>query len=241
MKNLSPDEKILTIDIGGSRIKGAILDREGNMLTEYKKLDTPAPADPEHVLPVMQELAGFLKNYTKVSVGFPGYVKKGVVYTAENLHVKWRGFDLSRTLSGLLNKPVRVVNDADLHGLGIVKGDGFEMVVTLGTGYGTALFYDGTLLPHLEIAHHPIGDKKSYDEYIGDKALEEIGLEHWNKRMEKVLAVMKTVFNYDRLYLGGGNAKKITFKTDDKITFVSNLDGIRGGTKLWQEEYHYID
>jgi polyphosphate glucokinase len=242
MSQLDPEEKILAIDIGGSRVKGAILDREGTMLTDYKKLDTPLPAIPDRVLPVIQELAEYFKTFTRVSVGFPGYVKNGVVYTAENLHTaKWKNFDLSKELSVLLKRPTRVVNDADFHGLGIVKGEGLEMVVTLGTGFGTALFMDGKLLPHLEIAHHPIADKKSYDEYIGDRALLEIGLEAWNARMVKVISIMKTVFNYDRLYLGGGNAKKISFKTDDNIVFVSNLDGIKGGARLWHDEYTSMD
>jgi polyphosphate glucokinase len=98
---------------------------------------------------------------------------------------------------------------------------------------------NGALLPHLEIAHHPVTRKKTYDEYIGNKALEEIGLEKWNRRMQKVIEVLKTVFNYDRLFISGGNAKKINFKVDKNITVVSNIDGIKGGARLWKNEGHY--
>ena len=113
------------------------------------------------------------------------------------------------------------------------------MVVTLGTGFGTALLMDGNLLPHLEIAHHPVSKERDYDQYIGEKALEEVGIERWNKRIKKVIDILKTVINYDHLYISGGNSKKITFETDGNITRVSNIDGIKGGAKLWQKDNLY--
>ena len=139
----------------------------------------------------------------------------------------------------VLDKPVRVLNDADMQGLGVVRGEGLEMVITLGTGFGTALFLDGNLLPHLEIAHHPVSKHRTYDQYIGNKSLGEIGLEKWNKRLKKVIGILQTVVNYDHLFIGGGNSKKIDFKIDDNITIVSNLDGIKGGAKVWQREMFY--
>jgi polyphosphate glucokinase len=163
------------------------------------------------------------------------------VYTATNLSTeKWKGFDLKKALSKMLKQPARVINDADLQGLGIAKGKGLEMVITLGTGFGTALLMDGILLPHLEVAHHPLSKERDYDQYIGKKALEEVGIERWNKRMKKVIEVLKTVFNYDHLYISGGNAKKITFKLEDNISIVSNVDGIKGGARLWQEDHHNV-
>jgi polyphosphate glucokinase len=240
MSSPDPGEKILSIDIGGSRIKATLLDIEGNMLMDFVRLNTPASGDPEHILQAIVELTKDFKAYYKVSVGFPGYVKKGVVYTAPNLGTeKWKGVDLSKRLGDILKKPVRVVNDADLQGLGVASGKGLEMVVTLGTGFGTALLMDGILLPHFEIAHHPISKDRDYDQYIGAKVLEEVGLERWNKRIKKVIAILKTVFNYDHLYISGGNSKKISFETDDTITRVSNADGIKGGAKLWQKDNHY--
>ena len=236
MKSPGMQEKILSIDIGGSRIKATILDIGGEMLMDYQKIETPTPADPANVMRAITELTKGFQAYDKVSVGFPGYVRDGVVHTAPNLGtVKWKGVSLSEQLSELLKKPVRVLNDADMQGLGIARGKGLEMVITLGTGFGTALFINGTLLPHLEIAHHPVSKDRTYDEYIGERALEDVGLERWNKRIKKVIEILKTVFNYDHLYIGGGNAKKINFSTDDTITFVSNLDGIKGGARLWKK------
>ena len=241
MKSPDPDEKILSIDIGGSRIKGTLLDIEGNMLMDYVRITTPTTGEPNDVLMAIVELTKDFQPYHKVSVGFPGYVKKGVVYTAPNLSTeKWNGVDLSKRLSDILKKPARVVNDADMQGLGIASGTGLEMVVTLGTGFGTALLIDGILLPHFEIAHHPLSKDRDYDQYIGAKVLEEVGLEKWNKRMKKVIGILKTVFNYDHLYISGGNSKKISFETDDTITRVSNIDGIKGGAKLWQKDHYNV-
>ncbi len=241
MQLASEDEKILSIDIGGSRIKGTLLDLAGNMLMEYQRIATPKFAGPENVMQGIMELTKKFEGYTKVSVGFPGYVRGGIVYTAPNLGTnKWRKTRFSEQLSALLKKPVRVVNDADLQGLGVAVGKGLEMVITLGTGFGTALLMEGALLPHLEIGQHPFTRRKTYDQFIGNSALEEIGLEKWNKRLAKVLSVLKTVFNYDHLFISGGNSKKITIDLDKNITLVSNMDGIRGGAKLWLKDTHHV-
>ncbi len=230
------EQKILSIDIGGSHIKAALLNEEGELLTAYNKVETPSPANPENLLAAIRQLQINLGEYDKISAGFPGYIKKGVVKTAPNLGTEfWADFPLEERLTSLLGKPARVVNDADMQGLGVAAGKGFEIVVTLGTGFGTAFLEDGRLLPHLELAHHPVSKDRTYDQYIGEKELEEEGEEKWNKRMMKVLTVIKTVFNYDHLYLGGGNAKKITFPLDKDITIVTNKDGIRGGARLWKE------
>ena len=240
MQSLNTDEKILSIDIGGSRIKATILDPGGTMLMDFQKIATPTVPDPENVIEAILELTRSFQEYHRVSVGFPGYTRQGIVYTAPNLSTpKWKGVNFSKLLSDVLNKQVRVLNDADMQGLGVVRGEGLELVITLGTGFGTALFLDGNLLPHLEVAHHPVSKERTYDEYIGDRALSEAGLEKWNKRLQKVIEILKTVFNYDHLYIGGGNSKKISFKIEDSITLVSNLDGIKGGAKVWQREMLY--
>ena len=229
--------KILAIDIGGSHIKATVLDAEGKQLMDYEKLDTPVPANPENILATIKTLVKDFMPYDKIAVGFPGFIKEGVVYTAPNLDVKnWNKIPFAKTLEDAFAKPTIVINDADMQGLGVVSGQGLEMMVTLGTGFGTAFLKNGILLPHLELAHHPVSSKKTYDEYIGEKALEKIGDKRWNKRLAKVIGILKTVFNYDRLYLGGGNATRINFKLDSNIKIVSNVDGIHGGAKLWAQE-----
>jgi polyphosphate glucokinase len=89
------------------------------------------------------------------------------------------------------------------------------------------------------LAHHPFSKDRTYDDYLGERALIEVGLEKWNKRLKKILPVLQTVFNYDHLFIGGGNSKKISFETGEMITLVSNIDGIKGGAKVWQREMLY--
>jgi polyphosphate glucokinase len=230
----SPPLQILAIDIGGSHIKGTILNQKGELQKKYEKVVTPSPANPENVIKSIQTLVKDFPKFDRISVGFPGYVKKGVVKTAPNLGTElWADYDFAAELEKSLGHPAQVVNDADMQGLGIVAGNGLEMVITLGTGFGTAVLMDGKLLPHLEFSHQPFGKSKSYDKYIGEAALQKEGAKKWNRRMQKVFEVLKTVFNYDFLYIGGGNSDLLTFKLDKNMKIVSNADGIKGGSRLW--------
>ncbi|MBW8687114.1 ROK family protein [Chitinophaga rhizophila] len=238
---MAVSDHILAIDVGGSHIKGTILNNKGEWQMEYKRVPTPKGAKPKDVLDTIASLVKGMPAFNKVSVGFPGYVRNGIVYTAPNLgNPHWKNIDLGQQIADMLRQPVRLVNDADQLGLGVVSGKGYELAVTLGTGFGTALLIDGYLLPHLELAHHPVTKEHDYDEYIGNKALEEHGEEKWNKRMEKVLEILKTVFNYDRLYIGGGSADELTMPLADNIHIFTNKDGIKGGATLWdmEDKYH---
>lgn len=229
--------KVLSIDIGGSHIKGTILNSAGELQRPYEKVPTPIPATPDNVIASIKALVKDFPEFNRISVGFPGYVRDGVVKTAPNLaNDAWKDFDFAGKLKEALGAPAKVVNDADMQGLGVVKGQGLELVITLGTGFGTALLYNGNLLPHLEFSHQPVGKVKSYDKYIGEVAIEKEGLKKWNRRMQKVLETLKTVFNYDALYIGGGNSDKLTFKLEKNMKIVSNADGIKGGARLWLAE-----
>ncbi len=230
-------DHILTIDIGGSSIKAIVSNTKGETLVDYIKTSTPENANPENVLKEIKKLVADFPQYTKISVGFPGYVKNGIVFTAPNLGTKaWKDYKLAQVIANMFNKPVRLINDADLQGFALINGKGLEMVITLGTGFGTALFANGASLPHLELAHLPIRKGKDYDDYIGDAALKKDGEEKWNKKVKEVLKIFKNVVNYDTLYLSGGNAKKINFKLDDNIIISSNKDGVKGGSILWKNK-----
>lgn len=232
------EQKILSIDIGGSHIKATVLNASGSFLQTYERLPTPLPATPDKVLDVIKQLAGKFPEYDKIAAGFPGFIKGGVVKTAPNLGTPaWANCDLNKALEEKLGKPALVVNDADLQGLAVVSGIGLELMITLGTGFGTALLRDGVLMPHLEIAHHPVTKSKDYDKYIGEVELKRIGKKKWNERMKRVIETLKVVFNYDRLYVSGGCAKQINFKLDDNIIMADNRDGIKGGAKLWEQQY----
>ena len=232
------EPRTLAIDIGGTGIKAALLDDAGSMIGERQRVPTPSkPVTPEDLVRAIDQVAEPLGTYERVSVGFPGYVRDGRVITAPNLGTDaLAGFDLQSVLAEHLGKPVRVLNDADVQGFGAIKGQGLEMVLTLGTGAGTALFRDGEILPHLELAHHPVSGNKTYDEYIGNAARRKKGRKGWNKRVAKVVDILREVVRFDHLYIGGGNAKDITFPLPPDVAIVPNTDGLTGGIRLWRRD-----
>src|SRR5215472_753086 len=232
------EPRTLAIDIGGTGIKAILLDESGSMLGERQRVPTPPkPVTPEDLVRAIDQVAAPLGTYERVSVGFPGYVRDGRVVTAPNLGTDaLAGFDLQSVLTERLGKPVRVLNDADVQGFGAIKSRGLEMVLTLGTGAGTSIFRDGEIMPHLELAHHPVSGSKTYDEYIGNAARKKKGKKPWSKRVAKVIEILRVVVRFDHLYLGGGNAKDITFALPQDVTIVPNTDGLTGGIRLWRHD-----
>ena len=227
--------RTLAIDIGGTGIKAIILDEKGNPTTERARVETPQPATPDAVTKTIVDLVQKQGEYDRVSVGFPGVVRSGKTETAHNLDKKWIGFDFAKALSKKLNKPVRVCNDADVQGFGAIEGQGVELVITLGTGVGSALFLNGRLVPNLEMAHHPYRRGRTYEEILGKKALDKIGKKKWSKRLQRAIKHWEALFNYDHLYIGGGNAKKIKFKLPPNVRAVENVAGLLGGIALWRD------
>jgi len=226
----------LAIDIGGTGLKAAVLDAEGHMLDKRVRVRTPGDPTPEAVIEALVHLAARLPEFDRISIGFPGVVRRGTVLTAPNLGTKkWKGFALQDALSERLGKPARLENDAEVAGLGVIEGKGLEVVITLGTGCGTAIFSDGRMAPHLELAHHPIHKSLTYDEYVGDAALKEIGKKKWRRRVLKVIAVLRTLLNFDKLHIGGGNARLLDGRLPRNVDLVSNDEGIIGGVKLWDD------
>jgi polyphosphate glucokinase len=145
----------------------------------------------------------------------------------------WKGFALAAAMQKKFGKPVKLLNDADVQGLAVIKGKGLELVCTLGTGFGTAWFRDGELMPHMDLAHLVTHKKDDFDIYIGDKTRRRIGDRHWNRRVKKLIAVLQTVFSYDHLYLGGGNSRCVNFKLPRNVAIVSNDAGMEGGAFAW--------
>jgi polyphosphate glucokinase len=230
---MDENARTLCIDIGGTGIKTLVVGTDGKHRGERLRVDTPRPATPKAVVRAIVGLAKQQGEFDRVSVGFPGVVRKGVVETAFNLHKTWIGVDLDRMLTKELDKPVRTANDADVQGLGAVKGEGVELVITLGTGFGSALFVDGRLVPNVQLGHHAGWNRKTYEEELGQKALKKVGRKKWNRRLRKAIASLGELFNYDRLYIGGGNAEKINFELPDRVKAVSNVEGLLGGLALW--------
>ena len=224
----STDAITLALDVGGTGIKGCLLNQQGKPISERLRYETPRPATPEAVLAIMDEIVGKLENFDRISVGFPGVVKRGATLTAYNLDPKWVGFELQKVLMRRWKKPVRVANDAAVQGLAAIEGKGLEMVITLGTGFGSSLYIEGRLVPGLELAHHPWRKDKTYEDDLGRRGLQKHGRKRWNKLVAKAIPQIEALFNYDHLYIGGGNATKIDFDLPSHVTRIPNEDGLLG-------------
>jgi polyphosphate glucokinase len=228
----------LAIDIGGSGLKATVLDSRGEMMAERVRVETPRPIDPAILVDALGELAKPCPPFDRESVGFPGVVRNGVIRTAANLGTdRFVGFNLAGALEERFAKPVRVINDADMQGYGAIRGKGVEMVITLGTGLGSALFMNGRLAPHLELAHHPFHRGRSYEHELGEKARRRFSKRKWNKRVLEAIERLRALTNFDRLYIGGGNAKKLEIELPPGVSLVDNAAGVLGGIKLWEGDF----
>jgi len=226
----------MAIDIGGSGLKAMLLDADGKPISERQRVPTPKIPTPHAVLKGLDKLKKLLPKFDRVSVGFPGVIKHGCTHLGFNLHPLWaKGFPLQKELEKMWHKPVRVGNDADVAGYGAIKGEGVELVLTLGTGMGAALFTNGHLCPGLELGHHP-WRKHTYEDYIGRRGLDRYGKAQWNKLLKAAIKQTEATFNWDHLYIGGGNTKKITFTPPPNVSIVSNETGITGGVLLWKDQ-----
>ncbi len=236
--------RTLAIDIGGTGLKALVLDASGKPLTDRVRVETPRPATPEAVLAALLALVRPLGDFERVSVGFPGVVVEGITRSAPNLHPSWAGFSLAKALTEATGRPTRVLNDAGVQGYGVIEGRGLEMVITLGTGMGCAVFMDGVYVPNLELAHHPFRKGKTYEEYVGARALEKVGKRKWNRRVARVIAQIEPIWNPRRIYLGGGNTKHLDVERlglPDNVKIVPNIAGLIGGIALWHTARKALD
>ena len=225
----------LAIDIGGTGVKIMVLDDEDHPLSERFRTPTPDPPTPTALLRALNELKAKVPPFDRVAVGFPGVIKQGRTMTAANLCDDWIGFPLEKTLEKAWGRPVRLANDGAVQGYAAIHGRGVELMITLGTGMGSAIFTEGHLCPGLELGHHP-WRKKTYEDYLGKRGLKKYGVKRWNHYLKKAIEQTSATFNWDTLYLGGGNAAKITLKLPDNIKIVSNEDGLLGGGALWRDQ-----
>jgi len=225
--------RTLCIDIGGTGIKAMVVAASGKPLGDRHRVATPRPATPMAVMGALVTMVADVRAYDRVSIGFPGVVVKGVVHSAPNLHPRWVGFDLARTMARTTRRPTRVLNDAGVQGHGVIRGRGVEACVTLGTGFGFSLFVDGAYVPNIELGHHPFRKGRTYEQQLGKRALENVGRRRWNRRLGLAIDQIRATFNFDRLYVGGGNARRVTIELPADVKRVDNLSGLLGGVRLW--------
>ena len=239
----------LAVDVGGTGLKASVLDAKGAMVADRVKIATPYPLPPDKLIASLKRLVAPLPTAARASVGFPGMVRDGVVRSIPshltttggpgtaidpNVVTLWERFDLAGALSKEFGIPTKAANDADIQGAAVVTGIGLEMIITLGTGFGTGLFHHGQLLPHLEIAHQPFRKGEEYDDQLGEATRKEIGETRWNKRVMKAIDNMRALVCFDHLYIGGGNSRRVVrHHLPEDVTVVDNTAGILGGIRLW--------
>jgi polyphosphate glucokinase len=207
---------VLGIDIGGTGIKGAPVDtRSGRLLADRHRILTPHPATPDAVTEVVAELAKFFDWTGPTGATFPAVVKDGVPRTAANVDEKWIGTDAAARFAKVIGGDVTVVNDADAAGVaemtfGVGKGrHGLVIMITLGTGIGSALFMNGELVPNTELGHLKMG-KHDAERIAAESVREERGLswKAWAERVEEYLLMVEALFSPDLFIIGGGISKK---------------------------------
>jgi polyphosphate glucokinase len=245
----------IAIDVGGTGLKADVLDTDGQPVADRVRVPTSYPMAPDLLVSTLTKLVAKLPEGDRVSCGFPGMVRQGHVLSAPHfvctkgpgtktdpkLMTAWSGFDLAGALEKSIGKPCRVANDADVQGAAVVRGTGFEVVITLGTGFGTAFFMDGSLMPHLEFAHLEFRKGETFNEQIGEAGRKKVGDERWNKRVRKAIAYLDALSFFDHLYIGGGHGPRVNRRdlgeVLERITVVDNKAGILGGIKLWDAHH----
>ncbi|MDO5494301.1 MAG: ROK family protein [bacterium] len=241
----------LAIDCGGGGIKGTVLGPDGVPVAQAVRVVTPYPLPPERLVRVIASLAEQLPDAGRVTVGMPGMIRQGRVVATPHyvcragprtrvvpeLVEAWAGFDMRAAVSGALGVPALVLNDAEVHGYGLISGSGLEMVLTLGTGLGNAVFLDGVLAPHMELSQAPGKWGLTYDEYLGEHERIRLGDSHWSRRVRAVVEGFRPVFMWDRLFVGGGNARRITplvaGRLGADVELAANSAGLSGGVTAW--------
>ena len=207
---------VFGLDIGGSGIKGAVVDAgSGELLSERVRVGTPKGARPGDVVAAAVEVVSRAGWDGPVGCGFPGVVKDGVIHTAANVGDEFIGFDLAERLERELGQPARVVNDADAAGLAEIRwgaGHGVEGVVlmlTMGTGIGTALFVGGKLVPNTELGHIELR-RRDAELYASERArkVEDLSWKAWAGRVGEYLVMVENLFWPDLIIIGGGVSRK---------------------------------
>ncbi|MEM7103559.1 MAG: ROK family protein [Bacteroidota bacterium] len=207
--------EVLGVDIGGTGMKAAIIDcKTGELLSERFRIDTPQPATPAAMAEVFKALIDHFNWKGKIGCGFPAVIDKGIALTAGNIDKSWIGTNAQELFSKAINQDVLVLNDADAAGIAEIKlgagkkTKGVVLLLTIGTGIGSALFLDGKLVPNTEFGHtHFKGDVAERYAATSAKKRENLSWDVWGKRLNEYLAYMERLFVLDLIILSGGVSK----------------------------------
>ncbi len=238
------------IDIGGTGIKGALVDvKKGELASERLRVETPAGGRPDDIALVVKELIGVLDpngSATAIGICFPAVVQHGVTKSAANVSKEWIGLDADEIFTKVIGKPVHLINDADAAGVAEMKfgvgkkAKGLVLMTTLGTGIGTALFMDGRLVPNTELGHLEI-DGVDYETKAAFSAKEREQLDwvQWASRLQTYYTKVENLFTPDLFVVGGGVSKEhedflplLKLRTEIVPAKLKNTAGIIGAAMV---------
>ena len=246
------DNKILGIDVGASGIKGAIVDfTTAEFISERFRIEMPNPSTPQAVAKAIVQVQEHFNYSGRIGVGFPAVVKNGIAHSAANIDSSWIGTNIENVFSKATNCPVFAANDADVAGLAEMRfgqGKGIQgtvVLVTIGTGLGTAVFYRGVLIPNTELGHIRLEDGMDAEKYASNAAQkrDDLSIKKWAKRFNKFLTLLEQYLQPDLFILGGGTSKhfeEFKHKLDIKTMVVpanrENNAGIVGAALFASEQ-----
>lgn len=259
--------RTLAVDCGGGGIKTTLLDPGGFQIGPATRTEVTYPFSPENLLEIiaqdtkrLAETPGLRETdatlFDRITMGMPGMIRHGViVYTPHYIrkagpHTRidptneaaWNGLDIQAALEERFSVPALVINDSEVAAAGVVSGRGLEVVLTFGTGLGSAVVDDGILAPHMEFSHAQMRWGLTYDDVVGEIERIRLGDSAWSRRVLRAVESLYPVLRWDKLYIGGGNASRISSsvraKFDSKVTFIPNAAGMNGGVRAWSLAGH---
>ncbi len=265
ISNTGADVHTLCVDCGGGGIKSAVVNSNGDAATTTVRSGVVYPFTPSDLIETVRNHISALNNpdFQRITVGLPGVIRNGNVvftphYIRDNgphtqalpaLASQWNGLDAEELFVGSFGVPTLAFNDAEVAACSVIQGVGSELVLTLGTGLGCAFFVDGRLIPHIEMSHAPFKDGQTFDQVLGEHRRLFLDDAEWSRLVFDAVRALWPVFRWDHLFIGGGNAARITPEVRDALNqsrdaiegikpntvkFIDNFAGLSGGNAAWE-------
>lgn len=221
----------LAAELAGTAMTAAVLDVEGVPLADPHRIALRRALEPEAFIDLLLAASEQQPGFDRVSVGFPGVVIDNVI-TSSQLEGSWSSCPLGRMIEVRTERMTRVVSNTDLRGYGVIRGEGVELVLTLGRGLGSALFIDGKLIPNLQLGLQTYKKKSSYSDHVGEVALAGVGAKRWTKRVWHLVDLIRPVFNPSRIYITGEKARRLKGDAPPDVKVLKRTD-LTGGVRIW--------
>ncbi|MFO0620680.1 MAG: ROK family protein [Polyangia bacterium] len=222
----------LLIDVGARSIRSLLIDGNGTPSGKRQRQEIERPIQPSSVLAAIKKLIPDT-TFTQISVCVPGAVKQGVIQASSGLGCSMIDFDLQRELAQAFERPVRVRSKAEWLGLGVVRGEGTELVLTLGKTLGVAVFFDGKLIPNVDLSQQLLRKSKTYQQCICSAARKKLGARKWSRMVRRAMAQLQSLFSPQRIYLYGCEVSALKGKLPDGVEHIEDKQALRTVVSDW--------